>query len=348
MNPGQRARAFMVWVVLAAAVLGLCLPGCRPSSVTYAAAETERQTLTIAWIPKALDNPVFDIGRKGAELRAAELSAAGPVNVEILYVGSVSSDVGEQARVVEDAIARGVDAIAISCNDPVGCIDPINRAVEEGIPVMTWDSDSPKSKRFTYMSLNNRMAGRAAAELLVGAMGPQGKVAILTGVPGAYNLEERIRGFKEGIALYPDIEIVTTVATNDDINLSVQVVEETMQAIPELDGWFFVGVWPLLSGRGAMPLWEKAVLNDGLKTVAFDSMPEELELLDEGYVSGLIDQKPWGWGYDTVQIVYDYVVNGQEFPAFVNSGFNIITANNVKAMMEMWENNDFSGELPSP
>lgn len=73
-------------------------------------------------------------------------------------------------------------------------------------------------------------------------MGETGKVALLTGVPGAFNLEERIRGFKDGIAQYPGIEIVTTVACYDDINRGVQVVEETMQAYPDLDGWFFVGL----------------------------------------------------------------------------------------------------------
>ena len=90
-------------------------------------------------------------------------------------------------------------------------------------------------------------------------MGEEGKVALLTGVPGAFNLEERIRGFTDGIeADYPDIEIVTTVACNDDINQGVQVVEETMQAYPDLDGWFFVGLWPLFADRGSMPLWEEA------------------------------------------------------------------------------------------
>ena len=81
-------------------------------------------------------------------------------------------------------------------------------------------------------------------------MGTKGKVALLTGVPGAFNLEERIRGFKDGIKEYPDIQIVTTVACNDDINQGVQVVEETMQANPDLNGWFFVGLWPLVRQEG--------------------------------------------------------------------------------------------------
>jgi ribose transport system substrate-binding protein len=308
----------------------------------------ERRKLTIAWIPKALDNPVFEVGRLGAFQKASELSADGPVEVEILYVGSVASDAAEQVRVLEDVIARRVDGVAISCNDPTALIDPINRAVEAGIPVMTWDADSPQSQRFTYYGLDNIAAGKAAADLLVKAMGPSGKVAILTGVPGAFNLEERIRGFRQGIDRYSEIEIVATVVTNDDINLGVQAVEETMQAYPDLDGWYFAGMWPLFAARGSMPLWENAALHRGMVTVAFDALPVELELLRDGYLSALIDQKNWGWGYDTIQILYNYLVNANRYDSFTNSGFNIITQNNVDAMLKAWETIDFSLPLPPP
>ncbi|MBN1979117.1 MAG: sugar-binding protein [Anaerolineae bacterium] len=307
-----------------------------------------RQTLTIAWIPKARDNPVFELGRQGAIQKAEELSASGPVQVKVMYVGSVSSDAVEQVHVIEDAIARKVDAIAVSCNDPIACIDPINKAVEAGIPVMTWDADSPQSRRFTYLGIDNYQAGKAAADLLVHAMDQQGKVAILTGVPGAHNLAERVRGFRDGIAPYPDIQVVATVFSNDDINLGVQVVEETMQAHPDLDGWFFSGMWPLVADRGSMPLWEEAALHGDLKTVAFDTLPVELELLRDGYLSGLVGQKYWGWGYDTVQIVYDHVINGETTPSSISSGMDIVTRNNVMAMLRAWETNDFSQPLPDP
>lgn len=335
-------------ILLIVCGLAACQPPAARFGANPSAIPTSRKTLTIAWIPKALDNPVFEVGRQGALQKAAELSTSGPVQVKVLYVGSVASDAAEQVRVVEDVIAREVDAIAISCNDPTACIDPINRAVAAGILVMTWDADSPLSKRFTYLGLDNPQAGIAAAELLVEAMGTRGKVAILTGVPGALNLEERVQGFLEGVSAYPEIEIVTTVVTNDDINMGVQALEETMQAYPDLDGWFFAGMWPLFAERGSMPLWEDAALNRGMKTVAFDALPVECELLRDGYLSGLIDQRNWGWGYDTIQIVYDKVVLGKEFPPFSDSGFNIITNNNVDAMLRAWQTNNFSQPLPDP
>ena len=301
---------------------------------------------TIAWIPKALNNPVFELGRDGCFAAAAELTAAGPYEVECLYLGSVSSDMAEQARVIADAVAQGVDAIGVSCNSDAGCVDPINRAVATGIPVMTWDSDSPESQRFTYLGVSNYEGGRAAGELLVREMGETGKVALLTGVPGAPNLEERIRGFQDYVADYPGIEIVTTVACNDDINLGVQVVEETMQSYPDLDGWFFVGLWPVFAGRGAMPLFEDAVLNGDMKAIAFDTLEVELEWVKDGLLHGLVGQKYWGWGYDTVHMLYDHILYGTPFEGFTNSGMDIVTINNVDAMAAAWANSDFTQPLP--
>ena len=339
LGKAPRTRRFrpLAWLVL------LLIGACQGNG-----AAPDQKTLTIAWIPKALDNPVFELGRRGAEKRAAELSASGPVKVNLLYIGSVASDAAEQMRVMEDVIGRGVDGIAISCNDPTACTDPINRAVGAGIPVMTWDSNSPQSDRFTYLGVDNYLAGKVAGNLLVSSLKGHGKVAILTGVPGAYNLEERIRGFKEVMVEFPEIHIVTTVVSNDDINLGVQVIEEAMQAHPDLNGWFFAGMWPLFADRDSMPLWEDAALHKGMQTVAFDTLPVELELLRDGYISGLVGQKYWDWGYRTLQMIYDHIVHGRNYPAFVDSGIDIVTKDNVDAMLKAWENNDFSQSISNP
>jgi ribose transport system substrate-binding protein len=241
-----------------------------------------------------------------------------------------------------------VDAIGISCNDPTGCEDPIKKALAAGIDVMTWDSDSPKSGRFTYLGVDNYEGGKAAAGLLVKAMGTKGKVALLTGVPGAFNLEERIRGFKDGVKDYPDIQIVATVACNDDINQGVQVVEDTMKAHPDLSGWFFVGLWPLFAERGSMKQWEAAAKAGTLKTVSFDTLPVELGFVKDGYVQGVVGQKYWGWGYDTVQMIYDKIVSGKTYDSFTNSGMDLVTSKNVDAMATAWETMDFTKPLPPP
>lgn len=312
------------------------------------AAPNARPKLTIAWVHKSLGNPVFNLGRQGALAKAGELTARGPIAVEVLAVGPVAADAVEQARMMDDLVARGVDGIAISCNDPAACVAPIDRAVAAGIPVMTWDSDAPQSRRFAFLSIDNYAAGQAAADLLAQSIAARGKVAILTGVPGALNLDERVRGFTERLAAYPSMQVVATIASNEDINLGVRGVEETMQAHPDLRGWFFAGMWPLFADREAMPLWEQASRRTGLKTVAFDTLPVELGLLRDGYLDALIGQKYWGWGYDSIQMMYDHITAGKRFPPFIDTGFDIVTRKNVDAMRRAWETNDFSQPLPPP
>jgi ribose transport system substrate-binding protein len=329
-------------------IFSMALSACQPAAPTTGgefSKALEDNTITIAWIPKALNNPVFDLGRVGAETKAKELTEKGPYKVEIVYTASVNSDIAEQAAVMEGLIAKGVDAIGVSCNEPNGCVDPINKAVDAGIPVMTWDSDSPDSKRFTYLGVDNFEGGKAAADLLKDALPNGGKVALLTGVPGAANLEARINGFKEGIQ-GSNIEVVTTVACDDDVAKGVQVIEETMQSYPDLDGWFLVGLWPIFAGEGAMPLWEEATRN-GMKSVAFDTLPVELEWVKKDMLYGLVGQKYWGWGYDTVQMVYDLIVEGKQYESFTNSGMDIVTKKNVDVMADMWETQDFTKVLPS-
>jgi len=326
----------------AALLLALLLAACA------APASSGRPTLTLAWVSKSLGNPVFDHGLRGARQKAAELSASGPYDVELVSVGPTSADAVEQTRVLDDLIARRVDGIAVSCNDPTACVDPINRAVAAGIPVMTWDSDSPDSDRFTFLSIDNYQAGRKAGELLVAAIGGAGKVAIIAGVPGALNLEQRVQGFRDVVAAYPGVQIVAVVETNEDISRGVQGVEDVMQAHPDLSGWFFAGLWPLFADRGAMQRWEEATRAGRLKTVCFDTLPFQLELLRDGYLTALIGQKYWGWGYESIQIVYDRVVHAKTYPPFIDTGMDVVTAHNVDAMIRAWETNDFTTPLPPP
>ncbi len=323
-------------------LLGLALVACGVP------AESARPRLTLAWVSKSLGNPVFDHGRNGAVARAGELSASGPYTIELITAAPASADAVEQTRVLDDLIARGVDAIAVSCNDPNVCAEPINRAVAAGIPVMTWDSDAPDSARFTFLSIDNYTAGRMAGELLVKALDGEGKVAVLTGVPGGLNLEQRVRGFRDAVDAYPGISIVAVVASNEDISRGVQGVEDVMQTHGDLRGWFFAGMWPLFADRGAMPLWEQAARTGRLKTVSFDTLPFQLELLRDGYLTALIGQKYWGWGYDSVQILYDRLVNNKVYPSFIDTGMDIVTINNVEAMIRAWETNDFVTPLPPP
>src|SRR5213078_3140566 len=142
--------------------------------------------LRFAVIPKSLDLPVFNYAKVGAEREAKKLG-----NVEVIWRGPENADQLRQKEILESFITQRVDGIAISCLNGDFLSETINRAVDAGIPVVTWDADAPKSKRIAFYGVDDKAAGRILGEQAVRLLGGKGTVAIITSV-GAVNLQRRL------------------------------------------------------------------------------------------------------------------------------------------------------------
>src|SRR5690606_698880 len=88
----------------------------------------------IALVVKSLGNGFFEAANKGAEEAAKELG-----DVEIIYTGPTTTTAEGQIEVINSLIAQGVDAIAISANDPDAVIPALKKAAQRGIKVISWD-----------------------------------------------------------------------------------------------------------------------------------------------------------------------------------------------------------------
>ena len=124
-----------------------------------ASARRAEAALRFAVIPKALDIPVFNYAKIGAERTAKELG-----NVEILWNAPASADQLKQKEILESFITQSVDGIAISSLNGDFLAETINKAIDAGIPVVTWDSDAPKSKRLAFYGVDDFASGRIMGE----------------------------------------------------------------------------------------------------------------------------------------------------------------------------------------
>src|SRR5262245_41925537 len=125
--------------VLATVVAGsLACGGGTSSTPATSTAGGTGQTLRFAVIPKSLDLPVFNYAKLGAERAAKELG-----NVEIIWNAPANADQLKQKEILESFITQRVDGIAISALNGDFLTDTINKAIDAGIPVTTWDSDAP-------------------------------------------------------------------------------------------------------------------------------------------------------------------------------------------------------------
>jgi ribose transport system substrate-binding protein len=284
------------------------------------------RNLRFAIIPKALGIPVFDYARIGAERAAKEIGG-----IDVLWRGPETVDEIRQKEILESFIAQRVDGIAVSCLNGDLLTDAINRAVDAGIPVITWDSDAPKSKRMAFYGVNDIEGGRALGEGLAKLLGGKGKVAMLTAL-GADNLQKRLDGAKEALAKYPGIEIIEVFDIKDDPVRVTEVIASATQRYPDLDGWVSVGGWPVFV-RSALDPVDPAKT----KVAAFDTIPPAPELMKAGKVQFLVGQKYFGWGEQSVRLLKQ--IHDGQLPqqVYQYSEMDLVTPENVDQYVEQWK-----------
>lgn len=281
--------------------------------------------LNLAFIPKALNNPVFEITRAGAEDRAKQLP-----DVLTRWIGPTTTDAAAQSQIVDDLVVQGIDGICLSCNDPAALLPAINRAVDAGVAVCTWDADSPRSRRLTNIGIDQEAAGFKAGEQMLARV-QAGKVAILTGTPGSLNLESRKAGFLRAVAQNPRIEIVATDPCNDDVQRAVEIVEQRINATPDLAGYYFVGMWPFFADLKTLPQLKNFVSNGGT-CVSLDALAGALNALEQGYASALVGYSWYEFGQLAVDVLTNAIRNGTKPPDPLHTELFIVDQNNVAEM----------------
>jgi ribose transport system substrate-binding protein len=279
-----------------------------------------------AIIPKALHIPVFDYARAGAERAARRIGG-----IEVIWRGPESTDEIRQKEILESFIAQRVDGIAISCLNGDLLTDAIDRAVASGIPVVTWDSDAPKSKRLAFYGVNDIEGGRALGDGLATLLGKKGKVAIITSL-GADNLQKRLEGARSALEQYPEVEIVEEFDVKDDAVRVAEIIAAATQRYPDLDGWLSVGGWPVFVRNALDPVDPART-----KVVAFDTIPPAPDLLRAGKVQLLVGQKYFGWGEQSVKLLNDITTGHPPSEVFHYSGIDVVTKDNLDAYLEQWK-----------
>ena len=320
MHPGARFLVVTAVVALSAAACGRKEEGAAPAGSPPA------KKYRFAVMPKALNLPVFTYARTGAERAARELG-----NVEVLWRASDSADPLRQKEILESFITQGVDGIAISCTSANLLNEPINKAMDAGIPVVTWDSDAPGSKRIAFWGVDDFKSGQIMGEEAAKLTGGKGKVALLTTI-GAENLARRLEGVQDSLKKYPDMKVVETYDIKEDPTRCAEIIATAMRRYPDLAVWISVGGWPVFVRNALDPI-------DPAKTkfVCFDTVPPAPELLKSGKVQVLIGQKYFGWGSEPVRLLAGIKEGRMPPQKIIDSGVDVVTKDNVDAYLEQWK-----------
>ncbi len=308
------------------------------------AGAVQAQDYTFALVPKAMNNPFFDLARDGCFKAQEELA-----DVTCEYIGPGEHTELEQIQIVQDLITKGVDGIAVAPSNAPAMARVLREAEAAGIPVITWDSDllpEDAGLRASYVGTFNYDIGRNLAEIVMARHPDGGTICLQTGGAAAANHNERLLGAREalsgmklgdppGRALAGDggwTEISgCPLVTNDDGNVAVQGMSDILAANPNLTAFLSTGAftqWFDNAYRQAAGPYQDRMAAGDLTIVVADTLPMQLEQTRDGLGNGLVGQRPFEMGYKAMFILKD-IVEGKTVDDPIYTGLDVCTNDNI-------------------
>jgi ribose transport system substrate-binding protein len=265
-------------------VLGLLAGGCQKSSTPAAAGRPK-----VALVMKSLANEFFSTMANGAQKHQAANAGA----YELLVNGIKNeTDLAEQVSLVEQMIAQQVNAIVIAPADSKALVTVLKRAKEAGILVVNidnkLDADVLKQAGLTvpFVGPDNRAGAAKVGEALAKQLKAGDQVAIIEGLPTAFNSQQRRLGFEDAMKA-AGMNIVTVQSGNWEMEKANNVAAAILSEHPELKA--------ILCGNDNMALGAVAAIqaagrNGKVRVVCFDNIGAIHPMLADGRVTATADQ----------------------------------------------------------
>jgi ribose transport system substrate-binding protein len=255
--------------------------------------------------------------------------------VKTEYTGAAEYELAKQVASFEQIAAQKPMGIAVACLDGPGFADAVNKVLESGIPVVTFDSDSADSKRLSFLAVDNFNAGYVAGKKTIEDF-KTGKIAMLAR-PGQESMVLRSTGFEKAISESNGaMEIVATADGGGDEAKAATAAASMIQSHPDIVAVFSVTG---IESVGAAT----AVKESGkdIKVIAFDADKPVLDLIKEGTVAFTLYENTYSMGFWSMTMLYN-VAHGilnpptgwkeagkSPLPPYVNTGINIIDKANA-------------------
>jgi simple sugar transport system substrate-binding protein len=329
-------RQFLAGSALASAAL--LLAGCRREAAQQASQGggggsggnfPDTPEWNFVFVNHVTTNPFFVPTQYGIEDAQALLGATSQ------WTGSEKSVVSEMIDAMNTAISGNADGIAVSVVDPVAFNDPIQKALDNGIPVIAYNANGKgtgTNPALAYVGQDLFLSGVEMGKRLVSLV-DEGLVAIFISTPGQLNIQPRFDGAKQAIEDSGANLEIQEVSTGAEITEERSKIEAWYNGHKDVAGMFAVDGG---STQGVAQVMEQFGLHDkGVKAGGFDLTPQTLELMGKGHIDFTIDQQPYLQGFLPVIQLYLYNISGGVTgPAETNTGLVFITPETVDRYLE--------------
>ena len=273
-------------------------------------------------------NPFFVPTQYGAQ------DACAIYNCSFQWTGSKTAVSKEMVDAMNTAISGKADGIAVCDTDPKAFSGPINKALDAGIPTLTYNADGTlesKKDRLAYIGqdlfLSGQLMGQRIAEIV-----DSGKVVIFIATPGQANIQPRADGAIEAIKKAGKDIQVKQVATGAELPEELRRIDSYYQGNKDVKGMFAVDAG---STQGVGQIIEKYKLQGKVQGGGYDLLDKTIEFVDQEILAFTIDQQPYLQGFLPIQQLYMYKLSGSlSGTADVNTGVKFLGKDDVQVYLK--------------
>jgi ribose transport system substrate-binding protein len=284
-------------------------------------AEMLEQEIYIPVISKGFQHQFWQAVNLGADM------AAEDCGVTITFEGpETEAMVDKQLEMLQTALDKGPDALAFAALDSKAAVPLLERADEEGIPVVGFDSGVDSDIPVATAATDNVAAAAKAADMMAELIGGEGQVAVIAHDQTSRTGIDRVDGFKNQIeAEYPDIEIVDIQYGGGDQLKSTDLAKAVILAHPDLKGFFGANEGSII---GVLNAVTELQMEGDLVVIGYDSGIQQMDAIRSGAEAGAITQDPIGIGYKAVEAAV-MALRGEEVPENIDTGFHWYDADTI-------------------
>ena len=304
-------KLVLSFVLLAALVFNLTACQSQPAATEEPAAEEAAGAAKIGLVVSTLNNPFFVSLKEGAEQKAKDMG------MELVVLDSQNDPAQELAN-VEDLLTQGVSLILINPTDSDAVGNAIIAANNKNVPVVTLDRGANQGEVVSHIASDNVAGGVMAGEHIVSLLGGKGKVVELEGIAGTSAARDRGQGFNDAIA-DTEIEVVAKQVADFDRTQGLTVMENILQAQPEIDAVFAHNDEMALGAQKAIEASGREII-----IVGFDATDDAVAAVKEGKMSATVAQQPsliGELGVETAKKILD----GESVEDFVPVDLQLVT-----------------------
>ncbi len=316
----KKSLLFVSSLVLSAS---LVLAGCGNSEPNQAATTAPTppagdKQLKVGLSMNTLNNPFFVAVKEGAEAQAKELGYN-------LVVTDAQNNPGQQMADVENLLQQELDVLIIDPTDSDAIVEAVKKANDAKIPVFTIDRQANGGEVITHIGFDAIKSGNIAGDYLAKALNGKGKVVEIQGIMGTNVARDRSKGFNEAIAKHPDMQIIAQQAADFDRGKAMSVMENILQANPEIDAVYAANDEMAL---GALAAIEAAGRLDKITLIGCDAVDPALEALRADKLEATIAEPPFFLGKEAV-LTAQKIAKGETVEKSVILDSTLVTKENV-------------------